>query len=307
MSKVWRSNHQKESLSKVQQSQRRLHIILLVPSVIIIFGLLGYPLTTVVFYSFQERNTLEPTGSWVGLANYIRILQDDSFWQALRVDIVWTIGAMALSAVIGLGISLLLQERFRLRNVVRSLALFPYIVPTIVVILIFRYMFNDLHGIVNHILQLVGLEGQNWLASPRTALTTLIFVGTWKFYPLFIITLLGRLQMIPISLYEAARVDGANYLQCFRYITWPAILPIFLLTLLLRMIWTFNNFDVVYLLNQGGPLNSTLTLPLLVYKTGFGEFNLGYSSAIATIMIVILIIASLVYFALQERVRRYYG
>lgn len=303
-----RINHnQKKGLNKVQRSQRRLHIIFLIPSTILIFGMLSYPLSTVLFYSFQERNLLEPTGTWIGFENYAHIIKDPLFWQALWVDIIWTAGAVVLSALIGLGISLLLQENFPFRNLVRGLALFPYIVPTIVVILIFRYMFNDSFGIINHGLELLGLERQTWLASPNSALTTLIFVGSWKFYPLFIITLLGRLQMIPTSLYEAARVDGANYFQSFRYITWPAILPLFLLTLLLRMIWTFNNFDIVYLLNGGGPLNSTLTLPLLVYNLGFASFDLGYSSAIATLMVIMLIIVSVVYFALQKRVKRYYG
>lgn len=300
------TSHSHKGKNKYIQSHRRLNNFFLIPSALIIFGMLVYPLSSVIYYSFHKRNILDKNSSWIGLQNYVDILSDDTFWKALWVTIIWTAGSMIISALIGLGISLLVQERFKFRNFIRGLVLFPYIVPTIVVILIFRYMFNDLYGIVNHIFQLIGLEGQTWLAKPNTAMITLILIGSWKFYPLFIITLLGRLQMIPSSLYEAANADGANYWQRFRHVTWPAILPMFLLTLLLRGIWTFNNFDIVYLLNQGGPLQSTQTLPLLVYQTGFGEFNLGYASSIAVLMIIILIIVTFIYFVAQERVRRLY-
>ncbi len=295
-----------KGLKAVLQSQRRLHMIFLVPSALLIFGMLAYPLGTVLVYSFQERNLLESAGEWVGFSNYVQVSLDPLFWQSLRVSVIWTLGSMVVSAVVGLGISLLLQETFSFRSLVRSFALFPYIVPSIVVILVFRYLFNDGYGIINHVLESIGLERQVWLAYPNTTMIALILIGSWKFYPLFIITLLGRLQMISTSLYEAAKIDGANYFQSFRYVTWPAILPLFMLTLLLRMIWTFNTFDIVYLLNGGGPLNSTMTLPLLVHKVGFSSFDIGYSSTIATIMVIILVIITYGYFSLQKKVSKIY-
>lgn len=300
------SKRKEKGLKAVLQAQRRLHIIFLTPSALLIFGMLAYPLSTVLIYSLQERNLLESTGTWIGFANYAQVFSDPLFWQSLRVSVLWTIGAVIVSAIVGLGTSLLLQEHFPFRSLARSFALFPYIVPSIVVILVFRYLFNDGYGMVNYVLELVGLERQAWLVYPTTSLIAVILIGSWKFYPLFIITLLGRLQMIPSSLYEAARMDGANYFQSFRYVTWPAILPLFMLTLLLRTIWTFNTFDIVYLMNGGGPLNSTLTLPLMVHKVGFSTYDLGYSSAIATIMVLILVIVSYGYFSLQKRVNKIY-
>lgn len=300
------STSKEKGLKAVLQAQRRLHIIFLTPSALLIFGMLAYPLGSVLYYSFQKRSLLDSTGSWIGFANYVQVFNDPLFWQSLRVSVLWTLGAVLISAIVGLGISLLLQETFPFRGVARSFALFPYIVPSIVVILVFRYLFNDGYGMINHVLELVGLERQAWLVYPTTSLIAIILIGSWKFYPLFIITLLGRLQMIPSSLYEAARIDGANYFQSFRYVTWPEILPLFLLTLMLRTIWTFNTFDIVYLMNGGGPLNSTLTLPLLVHKVGFSSYNLGYSSAIATIMVLLLVVVSYGYFSLQKKVSKIY-
>lgn len=293
-------------VAAVQRSQRMLHTIFLAPSVVLIVGMLGYPIFSVLMYSFQKRHILDRHGAWVGLSNYQNILGEPLFWKTLSTSIVWTLGTMVISAAVGLVVSLLLHAQFPFRNLARGFVLVPYIVPTVVVVLVFRYMFNDMYGIVNHFLEWVGLSRQTWLASPDTAMNALVLIGAWKFFPFFIIALLGRLQMIPTDQYEAARVDGANYMQSFYYITWPAILPIFLLTLLLRVIWTFNNFDLVYLLTQGGPLESTTTLPILLYQKAFGEYNLGYSSTLAVCMIFILLLVSAGYFILQERVKRIY-
>ncbi len=290
----------------VKRSQRIMHALFMAPSVILLAGMFGYPLLSVLGYSFQKRNIMDPRGIWIGFDNFRKVLVDVSFLKSLSVDLVWTAGAMTVSAFVGLAVSLLLHERFPMRNLARSFVLIPYIVPTIVVVLVFRYMLNDLYGIVNYALSAIGFGSQTWLASPDTSMMALILMGSWKFFPFFVIALLGRLQMIPSDQYEAARVDGANYFQAFRHITWPAILPIFLLTILLRIIWTFNNFDLVYMLTQGGPLESTMTLPILVYKKAFREFDLGYSSALAVCMILILVAVSVVYFYLQERVKRLY-
>jgi multiple sugar transport system permease protein len=238
---------------------------------------------------------------FVGFSNYIRLLKDPYFWAALRHDLVWTAGTVGLSAIIGLLIALLLNKNLKLRNFARGLILFPYIVPIVVVTLVWRYMLNDLYGVISYLLSLIGVDHVGWFSSPRMAMLSVIIVGTWKFFPFVVIALLGRLQIIPLEPYEAARVDGANAWQTFRYLTWPAILPIFLLTILLRIIWTFNKFEHIYMLTGGGPVGSTITLPILVYNKAFQEYKMGEAATTAVLMLLVLLIAAFIYLKAEKR------
>lgn len=287
----------------LERAQKRLNLIFMIPSMVFIIGLLFYPLSQVLILSFTNKHTLRATSDFVGLANFVTVLHDPSFWKALWADIVWTGGTVALASFIGLLIALLLHEKLKLRDFSRGLILFPYIVPTIVATLIWRYMYNDLYGVINYGLSLLGSNGVGWLSSPSVAMVSVIIVGTWKFFPFVVIALLGRLQIIPLEPYEAARVDGANAWQCFRYITWPAILPLFLLTILLRIIWTFNKFEHIYMLTGGGPLDSTTTLPILVYNKAFVEYRMGEAATTAVIMLLVLLVAAVIYMKLDERMR----
>ena len=165
-----------------------------------------------------------------------------------------------------------------------------------------KYMLNDIFGIMNHLVDISGLPiPKTWLSSADTAMATVIMINTWKFYPFMVITFLAQLQSINPTLYEAAKIDGASAWQEFAYITLPALKPVIFIGLMLRSIWTFNNFDLIYLLTQGGPLGTTETPPILIYRTVFGSYSLGKGAALAAIMFVLLAGLSMVYLRLYER------
>ena len=205
--------------------------------------------------------------------------------------------------VIGLGLALLLNKTFLFRGVARAVVLAPYLVPTVVAVLVWRYMFHDIVGIVNHGLMAVGLIDRPllWLNSTTWAMLAVILVGVWKFFPFVVIALLGILQSIPQEQYEAARIDGASPFQQFWRITLPYVMPVFILTALLRTIWTFHKFEIIYLLTGGGPLDATTTLPILVYFKGFVDFELGRAAAVAILTFAILVVLLVAYFGVMRR------
>ena len=193
-----------------------------------------------------------------------------SVYTALWNTFIWVFGSVSIEMVLGLGLALLLNKTFAFRGVARAVILAPYLVPTVVAVLTWRYMFHDIVGIINAGLISIGVIDKPllWLNSQSLAMTSVILVGVWKFFPFAVIALLGILQAIHRR-YEAARIDGASGFQQFWRITLPYVMPVFLLTALLRTIWTFHKFEIIYLMTGGGPLDATTTPPILVYLKAF--------------------------------------
>jgi multiple sugar transport system permease protein len=278
--------------------------VLMLPSLLLLGGIILWPFLNVFRLSLFDKHLLREAMNFVAFDNFIKVFESAEFWRAFRITLVWTFGVTGLAAIIGLFISLLLHQKLPFRSLARGLILFPYVVPTVVAALVFRYLFNDLYGIVNQVLVSLGGAPFAWLSSTDSAIIALILVGTWKFFPFYVIALLARLQIIPEELYEAAQIDGANAFQSLRFITMPSIMPVFLLTILLRIIWTFNKFDIIYLLTGGGPARSTTTLPILVYNKVFVEYRVGVASAMAVLMFAFLAIVGGVYAFLNERLEQ---
>lgn len=281
---------------------RRLAYLSILPSVLLL-GLLSFvPAVAVLRLSFQETQLGDPP-RFVGLENYLWALASTDFLRALKNSLVWTFGSVALEMIVGLAIALLLHRSFRLRGLARVAVLAPYLVPTVVAVLAWRFMFHDILGVLNYILISIGIVGSPvlWLDSPTWAMFSVIMVGTWKFFPFVVLALLGILQAIPTDQYEAARIDGAGAWQQFRLITLPHIMPVFLLTALLRTIWTFHKFDIIYLLTGGGPLDATTTLPVLIYLKGFVDFEFGRSAAVAVLAMLLLSLVLVAYFMMLRR------
>ena len=276
-------------------------ILLMLPSLVLLAAVIFWPFLNVFRLSVYDKHLLREATNFVGFENFSFVFQNKEFWTAFKTNLVWTFGVTALGAVVGLWASLLLHQKLPGRTIGRGLILFPYVVPTVVAALVFRYIFNDLYGIFNQFIGSFGFAPVAWLSTPDSAMMALILVGTWKFFPFYVIALLARLQVIPEELYEAAQIDGANAVQSFRYITFPSILPVFLLTILLRIIWTFNKFDIIYLLTGGGPGRSTTTLPILVYRKVFIEYRVGIAAAMAVIMFVFLAGFGILYAITNER------
>jgi len=279
---------------------RHLGAILLLPSAVLFLGLLAFPLGYGIYTSFFELHLLERTGPFVGLRNYVWLLTNGEFWSALWLSVVWAGGTVGLQIALGTAVALLLHQRFAGRTLARSLVLFPYMMPIVAVVLVWMLLYNALYGVVNYLLLKAGLVSQPiaWLSQPGSALWSVILVGVWKYFPFVVVVVLARLQVIPQELYEVARIDGAGAWARFVEITLPQIKDVLLVVALLRTIWMFNNFEVVFLLTGGGPLRGTMTLPILVYEQAFALYEVGKGSAIAVVMFVLLVGVMTLYFRL---------
>jgi multiple sugar transport system permease protein len=271
--------------------EQTLAWLLIGPLVLLLLGLVAYPFGVAVMYALSDRTLAEP-GRFVGLANVWNLWDNQIYRQTLWNTIVYTIGATILKLGAGLGLALVLNEKLPLKRLIRSAVLLPWIVPTVLSAMAWLWLLTPNFSVLNWILIHTGLSqrGLPWLTSPSLAMFSVILVNTWRGIPFFAITLLAGLQTIPGELYEASAIDGAGAWHRFRYVTLPLLQPILLITLVLSMIWTFSDFQVVYGLTQGGPMNSTHVLATLSYQVGLASGNIGEGAAISLTMLPLLLI-----------------
>jgi multiple sugar transport system permease protein len=283
--------------SRLARRDQAFGAILLAPTVLLFAVLVFYPMLQSFWLSLHRTSTLTLSTRWVGLDNYLDLLSTASFWNSFLVTLIWTVSAVALQLVIGVAVALLLHGTVICRSLARGLVLFPYLLPTAVAVLVWRWLFNDLYGLLNYMLLDIGLIDKPiaWLSHMPNALISVILVGTWKFFPFVVIAVLARLQSIPDSLYEAARIDGASRWALFTDITLPQIAGVLAIVVLLRAIWDFKEFDVIYLMTGGGPGSSTETLPILVYREAFQLLDFGRGAAVAVAMSLFMMLFFLVY------------
>ena len=274
-----------------------LGLLLIAPTVLVLSAVIVYPLLAAIALSFQSVYTPTLEGHWVGLANYRELLGSGGFWAALLTTAIWTVGTLTLQIVIGVAMALLLHQNILFRSLARSLVLFPYFLSTVVAVLVWRWLFNDLYGIVNHGLMAAGVIDApvNWLGAMPNAMLSIMVVGAWKFFPFVVIAVLARLQTIPEALYEAARIDGAGPISRFFDVTLPQLREVLTIVILLRTVWDFKEFDLIYLMTGGGPVNGTRTLPLIVYQQAFGLNQMGMAAAYAVSMMLVMLVFMLAY------------
>lgn len=278
--------------------------LLVAPAVLLLAGVVAWPLVSALWLSLHALYTPTLEGPWVGLGNYAAVAGDGAFWRALLRTLTWTAGTLSLQLVLGIGFALLLHREMRMRGLARGLVLFPYFVSTVVAVLVWRWLLNDLYGLVNQLLLATGLRETpvDFLGTMPNAMLSAIAIGAWKFFPFVTIAVLARLQTIPDKLYDAARLDGAGAWDRFRDVTLPELGQVLGIVVLLRAIWDFKEFDLVFLLTGGGPVDATRTLPLLVYQQAFGLNQMGLAAAHAVaMMLVMLLFAGL--WSLAMRVR----
>jgi multiple sugar transport system permease protein len=296
----------KTTLGMSLPSQYALIGVLLITPTLLIFALvIAYPLLEAIYLSFFSIYTPTLQGDWVGLENYRTMLSSQEFWKALGTNIVWTVGTLTLQVVFGIAMALLLNLNFYFRSLARSLVLFPYFVSTVVAVLVWRWMFNDTYGILNRAILVSGLSDMplDWLGSMPNAMISIILVGAWKYFPFVVIAVLARLQTIPSELYEAAHIDGAGPWSRFWDVTLPQLREVLIVIVLLRTIWDFKEFDLIYLLTGGGPVVSTQTLPILVYKQAFGMNAMGKASTYAIGIMVVLLVFMVLYLYRTRRTK----
>jgi multiple sugar transport system permease protein len=283
-----------------------LAYLFLLPSAILLTILVLYPFSQVMFLGFYEKDTLLPDKTWVGLDNYRAFFEYPDLMNAFKNTVYWTAGSVILEMCVGLVTAMVLHQSLKFRTLARGVVLFPYLLPTIVAVLVWKFMLSSQVGIISATVRELGISQAplSILARPETAMLGVILVGTWKFFPFVVIALLGILQSIPSDRYEAAKCDGAGFWQEFRYITVPAILPVIMLTMLLRTIWTWDKFDIIYQLTGGGPLQATTTMSIYVYYEMFQQFNQGRAAAVAMVMFLVMLTMTLIYTWLYERAER---
>ncbi|MBV8914329.1 MAG: sugar ABC transporter permease [Acetobacteraceae bacterium] len=264
--------------------------LFLLPLLLVLIGLAAYPLLDGIWTSFTDRAVGRP-GRFIGLENFRALLADPVFAIALKNSAMLTVGAVATKLVLGLAAALLLVQEFPLRNLVRALAFLPWAVPGLVAALGWRWLLDEQAGAVNAWLTGLGLVGEplDWLSDPQMGMLSIGLATVWQGLPFFIMMFLGAMMTVPPELYEAAAIDGARAWQRFRYVTLPAILDVIAITLMLSLIWTFNSFNTVYILTNGGPANRTQILPTLAYQYGLQRSELGQGAAVIVSVLPIFV------------------
>ncbi|MBV9244140.1 MAG: sugar ABC transporter permease [Methylobacteriaceae bacterium] len=297
MTVVALAGRQRSPAISLQRQYGLLGVLLIAPTILIFCAVIVYPLVSAIYLSLFSIYTPTLQGHWVGLGNFQEMFSSGNFWVALRTNVIWTAGTLALQVIFGVGVALLLDQNIVFRSLARSLILFPYFVSTVVAVLVWRWMFNDVYGVLNHFLLAAHIVDMpvDWLGRMPNAMISVILIGAWKYFPFVVIAVLARLQTIPLQLYEAARIDGAGAWSRFWDVTLPQLRDVLLVVVLLRTIWDFKEFDLIYLLTGGGPLVATETLPLVVYKQAFGFNAMGMASAYSIGMLLVLLVFMYLY------------
>lgn len=278
-------------------------ILFVVPVLLLVIGLYGFPIFDLVRTSFFETQRGESL--FVGFANYQQIINMPLFHQAVVNSLVWTGFSLLIQLTLPLVLAMLLNQRFRGNTLARVLMLVPWLTPVVVVAIMARWILEPNVGFLNQLLRRSGLI-TGWvdlLGNPLTALPTLVVVNSWKFLPFGTLLILAGLQTIPLEVLEAARVDGAGAWSRFRYIVFPLLGPVIGFVFFLAFVWNFNTLGLIWLTTKGGPLNKTLTLPVLMYRKAFRGFAMGEAAAMGALAAAILVAVGVVYFKFVWRRR----
>jgi multiple sugar transport system permease protein len=272
--------------------------LLLAPSLVLLGGLVVFPVLYNIWLSLFDKHAFMPVQSFVGLRHYRYFASDPEFWTSFYYGSVYAGVTMVLQLGVGVPAALLLNEAFRGRNLLRGVVLFPYMIPTIVAVILWKWLLNDSYGLVNHLLMSAGMVRTPvaWLG-PDYIMASLIVTSVWQFFPFVVVTYLARLQTIAPELYEAATVDGASAWRRFLHVTLPQTASVLFVIVLLRSIWMFTKFDTVWLLaGDGGVSRYIRTLPVYAYARSFTYLQAGMGAALAVIMFAMLLAATAVYF-----------
>ncbi len=278
--------------------------LLLVPALLFTLFVLLYPLVQNLINSFHSVTMMRDRG-WNGLANYIALFNDPLFWLALKNSLTFSALGTGLAMTSGLLVALLLNERTgRWTNTFKFIYMLPWVVSPVVAGFAWKWLLNDQFGMVNHLLLRLGIiqTGILWLGQAQTALLSTIVARVWQFFPFAMVMFYAALQNIPQDEYEAAKVDGAGVRAQFLHITLPNLKSVSAVLLLLGLIWSFNDFNLVYVMTRGGPIQASMVLPVLVREYSFVLYDLGKGSALSMVIFMVLLVLSAVYlFVLGKR------
>lgn len=276
-------------------------LIFVLPALIPLFVFWIYPIFRSIWISFTDWDFMTPTYHIVFLDNYISLFKDSRFYNALWNTLIFTVGTLVPTIVIGLGLAVLLQKPFIGSGIVKFILFSPWITPTVAISIVWTWIFQPNDGLANMVLSFLGLLALKWISSSQTAMLSVIIVTVWKSMGYAMIFYLSALEKVPEELYEASALDGAGKWGQFFAITIPSISPTTFFLMIITMVNSLQAYDQIQILTQGGPSGSTRTLLYMYYQLGFQEFNMGQATAVAVVMIIITVMLSLVQFYASKK------
>jgi len=277
--------------------------LFVLPALIIVGALLFFPICSSIFYSFTNKNLIRPIYKFIEFKNYIAVLNDKNFWSAFSNSLKWTIFSLLGQILVGFTAALALNRVKHLKGVYKTLLIIPWAFPTIVIAFSWKWILNGVYGFLPNILVEWGIcdAVPQFLTQKSTVFICLVLINIWFGAPMIMVNILSALQTVPIDQYEAADIDGAKTWQSFLYITMPHIKVVMGLLIVLRTIWIFNSFDLIYLITGGGPAGLTETVPIFAYNMGWGTKLLGRSSAVTVLLFLFMLTVCFVYFYIINR------
>lgn len=292
-------------LMKIKK-MKTAELMFLLPAVLIVTVLLVYPIFSSLYFSFTSKNLIKFDFNMVWLDNFKFVLTNPDFYHALFNSILWTITSIGGQLIIGLTAALALNRLPKFSGFYRSLLIIPWAFPVIVIGLGWKWILNDVNGFLPNFLLHIGLTDQaiDFLSNPSFVFLTVVLINIWFGGPLFIINILSALKTIPNEQYEAAKMDGSNAFQSFWYITFRHVRSVVGALVIIRIIWVFNNFEILFLLTGGGPASMTTTLPIFAYQTGWELKQLGVASTITVLLLIFLLVICFVYFKILDKWER---
>src|SRR4051812_19885169 len=267
------------------------------PAIVVLAGLIGYPLVTTGVLSVTD-----PDGTFVVSQNFQASLRNRLTGIATWNTIVYVVSAIVFQVVIGTAAGILLNQKLRRQAAVRTILLIPWVVPGIVAATTWTWMFHNEFGIINYALGQLGIISKpvGWLTDPDIVMPSLVAVNVWKMFPFVAIMVLAALQTVPETLYEAARVDGAGFLDEVRYIMLPHLAPVLISVTMLLFIWGFNGITIIYAMTKGGPANQSLILPILIFKQAFEQFDFNEAAALSLMLFATMIVVVVAYLRMTQ-------
>lgn len=278
-------------------TESKLAYLLIAPAFALLLVFMLYPIGYVFLMAFYKTNKLGQITSFIGFQNFTQLFKNEAFWTVTFRSILWTVLAVAFKTAIGLIIALLLNVKFKGHHIYRTLVIIPWASSVPISAMLWQWTFNSEFGLLNHTLKATGLWNSPpfWLAYPRTAFFANMYVDIWCGLPFMAMVFLAGLQSIPEDMYESATIDGASGWRCFWSITLPMLKRVLMIATLLSSLWTFNDFNVIYILTKGGPMDRTDILITYIYKYGFQYLKFGPASVMAIVTFAILLVVSMVY------------
>lgn len=291
-------------MTKTKRQEEKFAFIMISPSLVFLILMFTFPLLYLVGVSTFRLEMARPTGNaWVGLQNYVNMLQDPRFWNSMKVTFLYTSATVILQIVLGLGMALALSDNMagKIRDVLRLVVLLPMILAPVVVGLVWRtLLLTQRYGLVDFIFIKLGVGSLPWLGDPDFALFSVIIIHTWQWTPFAFLVFLASLASISPDLYEAARLDRANAFQRFRYITLPMLRSSIVVVVVIRLMVALRAFAAIFSATGGGPGTSTEILNLFAYRTSFNSLNIGYGAALGTTLLILTTVTSLLLFKIRQ-------